>query len=283
MTKPAIDAQSLVRAPTAPSGKGSYSAPAAACAADLLQILARSPEPLPLAQLARDLGRTKSLVFRVIRELEVRALIHRREDGRYSLGVGTLELGGAYLGATGLGQSVRQIMRDLSRETGETTNLGVLSGSDIIYLIRNDGRDAVLTLAHVGKRIPASCTAMGKVLLAQLDDRELHAVLQDPLPHLTSHSIGTLAELKKELQVIRQQGYARDEQEAILGRCCVAVTMPYDVDPAAISISVSPEGFAEREQDLLKALLVTRDRIGREIHGRSAIQGEGSSESLGER
>lgn len=259
-----------------------YSAPAAACAADVLQVLARSSEPLGLAQLSRDLRRTKSIVFRVIRELEARALLHRREDGRYSLGVGTLELGGAYLGAMGLGQSLRQIVRDVSRETGETANLSVLDGSDIIYLIRNEGRDSLLTLAHVGKRIPASCTAMGKVLLARYDDRQLDRLLQDPLPRLTSHSIGAVAELKKELESIRQQGYARDEQEAILGRCCVAVTIPYDVEHVAISLSVSPEGFPEREAELVGALMSTRERIGLEIRGRSVIQGDNVAESLGD-
>lgn len=280
MSQPTTDSGDALGADGSPSGKGAYSAPAAACAADLLQLLARSPESLPLAQIARSLDRTKSLAFRVIRELEERSLIQRRDDGTYALGVGTLELGGAYLGTTELMQSVRQIMRDLSRDTGEATSLGVLSGSDIIYVIRNDGRSAVLTVAHVGRRIPACCTAMGKILLAQLDERELAAVLQDPLPRMTAHSIETAAEFAPILDAIREQGFATDEEEAILGRCCVAVSIPYSVDRAAISISVSPEGFRARQGELLDALQTARDRIRREIEGRAAIRDDTNNTEL---
>ena len=71
-----------------------YAAPAAACAAEVLLALAKAPEPLSMSALAKMTGRTKSLVFRVIRELEVTDCVRVSEDGRYSLGISALELGG---------------------------------------------------------------------------------------------------------------------------------------------------------------------------------------------
>jgi len=268
------------QASTGSDGSVHYSAPAAACAADILLLLAGSPEPLALSQLARDLGRTRSLVFRVIRELEPRDLIVRSEDGCYGLGVATLELGGAYLSASELAQAARQITQDLSRETGETTSLGVVRHGDVTYLIRNEGRNTLLTISHVGGRIPANCAAMGKALLAELSDEELHAVLKDPLPRLTPHSIGTLADLQSTLVLIRERGYATDEQETVLGRSCIAVALPSHTERAAISISVSHDTFAERREDLLAALLATRDRLTREMNGRIALRGEDRLKAL---
>jgi DNA-binding IclR family transcriptional regulator len=255
-------------------GDASTSAPAAACAADLLQALARGREALTLSQLARELGCTRSLVFRVAHELTARDLIIRSEDGRYSLGVATLELGGAYLGGSELAQAARQITQDLSRETGETTNLGVLRQADVIYLIRSEGRNALLTVSHIGGRIPANCAAMGKALLAELDERELERTLIDPLARLTPNSLGTLGDLKRALVTVRDQGYATDEQEAVLGRSCLAAALASGDERAALSISVSALVFAERRKELLVALLAARDRLDREINGRLAMQSD---------
>src|SRR3954453_18982914 len=90
-----------------------YSAPAASCAADLLFLLASSPEPLSVAEIARQLDLSKALVFRVAHVLESKRLLTRVARNRFWLGLGVLEIGGAYARQVPVADAARQTLRDL--------------------------------------------------------------------------------------------------------------------------------------------------------------------------
>jgi len=255
-----------------------YSAPAAACAAEQLTLLARSPEPLSLAEMARRLDRSKSLVFRVTKELESRGLIRDAGGGRYWLGIETLELGGAYISQADYATSARQVLRELSNETGETVNLGTLLGAELLYLERWEGANSVVTVSHVGKRIPANCTALGKSLLAALPDAEVRRRFRDSYPALTRASLSTFGALKADLDGVRARGYAVDRGEVLLGRCCVGAAIPRQLstlpsDGVAISISTTEQRWEEESDRLISALLAARDKIEREWTQRASMTG----------
>jgi DNA-binding IclR family transcriptional regulator len=257
------------------SSEGRYAAPAAACAADLLILLARSQHPLSLAEISRELGRSKSLVFRVVRELEAKELVERTSEGRVSLGIVALELGGSYATRAEAGHSLRRILRELSNRTGETVNLGILRGPEVVYLLKYEGVNSIVTISHIGKRLPANCSALGKVLLAGLPDPEIAVVFGQRLPRLTSRSITSPDQLLSELELVRACGYAVDEGESAPGRCCLGVPVSLDgfaVEHAAVSISVDDETFAARRDELLAELLSARDRLDRESAAHSAIR-----------
>ena len=199
-----------------------YSAPAAACAAEILKYLARAPEPQSPPEIARAIGRSKSLVFRVLQELMRQEFVERPANGNaYALAFGALEVGTAFLAKSDFMHSIQTVLRDLARTTEETVNLGVLRGNDVLYLAKHEGRNSVLTLSHVGGRVPATCTSLGKAILAQLPQTEVKALVPKPLPRLTSQSIGTLTALAADLAATRQRGWAFDDGEAVLGRSCI--------------------------------------------------------------
>lgn len=238
-----------------------YRAPAAACAADILQLLARSELPQTTAEISRALGTSRSLVFRVLRELERTDLVERVDPYRYWLGVTALEVGGAFLASADFNHVAHRAMLELAEETGETVNLGTLRDASVVYVMKEEGRHAIVTLSHIGKALPANCSALGKALLAGLDDDEVIRRLgPDPLPSLTERSVVEGGKLLRELEVVRERGYAMESSESVAHRGCVAVSVHvpgFRQRPMALSIA-SPEPDFERRRDEFVSLLQDR-------------------------
>jgi DNA-binding IclR family transcriptional regulator len=256
--------------------KSTYSAPAAACAAEVLLALARSDAPLALGALTERTGRTRSLVYRVIAELEARELVRRDRDGRLALGVAAIELGGAYSASVPLMTSVRRTLRRLADTTGETASLGVLQGDHVLSLVREEGVRSVVAVSHVGKRLPVNAVALGKALLARLPDERVAAQLggADPLPALTPRTITSLDALYAELARVRASGVAEEHGEAVSGRCCVAVAADAHgrgFDAVAISLSMDEARWETTRDVVVPALLDARDRVERDARSRAAI------------
>lgn len=258
-----------------------YSAPAAACAADLLNVLARSEEPLSLAEIARRLNRSKSLVFRVAKELETRDFIRESGEGRFWLGIETLELGGSYISQSDYTEAARSVLQKLSHETGETVNLGTLRGAEVLYLEKWEGANSVVTVSHVGKRIPANCTAMGKALLARLSDEEVAERFGDSYPMLTAASLGSYQALVKELAATRERGYALDLGETLDGRACVAIALESPLAGAdegvAVSISMTSRRFEADANELVNRLTDAGHRLDNEWQKRLVMTGSAAS------
>lgn len=250
-----------------------YSAPAAACAAAILLLLAREPE-LSLAGIARALDRSKTLVFRVVRELEEYELIQRTPSGRFRLGIAALEIGGAYASRAEYVGTARETLQKLADITGETANLGVLRGPDVMCLINQEGHNVLGTFWSAGDRLPAHCTALGKALLAELPPERLREQLGPQLRHPTQNSMSTYKELEKELTLVRKRGHATARGEAIWGLNAIGMTVRLpgrNAELAAISISLSGDKFGERESEFLEVLKQGKERIERETSGLSTL------------
>ena len=122
----------------------------------------------------------------------------------------------------------------------------------------------------IGRRLPAHATALGKAMLAELDDERVRATVGDPLPVITEHTIGTAAELVDRLATVRERGYATDDEESCIGMRCFAVALPFG-SPARDAISCSVP-FARldpaRADEIVGLLLETRDAFARQSAGR---------------
>ena len=252
-----------------------YAAPAAACAAQMLGMLASEPGPLTLAEITRGIGSTKSLAFRVARELQDAELIVK--DGRgYQLGLGALELAAAVATRSDYSESLARLLEELAIETGETVNVGVLRDSDALIVMKHRAPTRVITITHIGQRLPANCTALGKVLLSTLSDRDIKRRLPKPLPALTPKSITDLDELLDDVRLARDEGYAVNREGSILGRWALAILLDLPElgpDPAALSVTASLDLFEERKAGLLDALHHVKDRAERESVARLALFG----------
>lgn len=252
-------------------------APAVSRAVRILGLLADAHgTPLALSDLARSLGAAKSSTSNVCAVLEETGLIQRREAG-YVLGRRTVELGGAYLASF---DQVREFYRICTQSEvlkRELVQIAVLDGTDVLYLARHEGRAPLRLTAGIGDRFPASLTAVGNALLADLDPAEVEARYgaDAVFPRLTDRSTRTLEGLLAKLALARERGYGYDEGEVFPNVVGLAMTVPArhsGEQTLAIGVSTVHAGDGlsldpVRREAILEAL---RDAVGQLTNPMSA-------------
>jgi DNA-binding IclR family transcriptional regulator len=202
-------------------------APAVTRASAILDLLAENQGmPAGPSELARRLGLPKSSIANVCAALADAGLLRRVGTG-FALGRKLAELGGAYLASVDQVQEFYEACRELETGSDETIQLAVLDGTEMTYLARHDGRQPVRLTSQIGRRLPASVTATGKAALATLDPEEVASRFAGKdLPQLTRRSLRNLDALLADLEVIRTQGYAMDDEETVEGVVCFCVEIP---------------------------------------------------------
>jgi DNA-binding IclR family transcriptional regulator len=193
----------------------------------VLQLLAESPQrAYALSEIAQLLAIPKSTAFNICGALAEGQLLRRVRDG-FQLGRGLLELGSAYASSVNVVAEFYDVCRDAPPDLGAVIQLAVLDEDlQAVYLAHQDcGSGLRLGLGGmVGRRVPANCTAGGKMLLALVPPGELEERMRrwDQLPRVTRRSVTSRPRLLREIGAARQTGYAYDEDGAILGLTCVA-------------------------------------------------------------
>ena len=203
-------------------------APAVLKAMRILDLLATSPgRAKALSEIARDLGIAKSSTSNLCASLEEGGLI-RRTDGGYLLGRRTVELGSAYLAGFDQIREFYRICDESLVLSHHLVQIAMLDGARVLYLAVHEGRERFPLSASVGDRYPASATAVGTALLAELSPPDIEALYRDPgqLVTLTNRSTADLASLTRKLETTRERGYAIDEGEVHLSVIGIAVTVP---------------------------------------------------------
>jgi DNA-binding IclR family transcriptional regulator len=147
---------------------------------EVLQAFTAETPRLTQGELAAALGITRSAVFRVVHTLtELGFLMHDPATGRYALGPALLRLGHGVLPARDVLGVATPALEALRDATGWSAHLGVLEGAEVVYLLRLPARRGLRGIVHVGSRLPAHATAMGRVLLAGLEEDALIALIRD--------------------------------------------------------------------------------------------------------
>ena len=145
---------------------------------------------------------------------------------RYRLGMPLFQLGAAFAGRLDLVREAQSITRNVAAASNEAVHVAVLDGADVVYLVKVDSTHPVRMVSGVGLRLPAHCTAVGKVLLAGLARAELDAVLtKGPLPGMTPNSITDPDRLRAHLDDVRAEGVAVDIGESDSAMRCVAAAV----------------------------------------------------------
>jgi DNA-binding IclR family transcriptional regulator len=242
-------------------------APAVTRAGAILDLLAENAsEAAGPSELARRLGLPKSSIANICNALADIGLVRRIGTG-FALGRRLAELGGAYLASVDQVQEFYDACLLLPTGSEETIQLAILDGLEMTYLARHDGRQPVRLTSQIGRRLPATVTATGKAALASLDsddlDRRLDGVTD--LPVLTANSIGSVAALRAELDVVRGRGYAKDDEETVEGVVCFGVMIPGrrpGEGPYAASITLlKARATHERVPLLIDDLHLLADRL----------------------
>jgi len=188
-------------------------------------ITAFGPETpaLTLSDVARSTGLTRAGARRFL--LTLADLGYVRTDGKlFELTPRVLDLGYAYLSSLSLPGIAEPHLERLVQETGESSSMSVLDGSDIVYVARVPTSRIMTVAINVGTRFPAYATSMGRVLLAGLADDDLAGYLDRvELARLTEQTVPSVADLRARLEEVRRQGYALVDQELEPGLRSVAV------------------------------------------------------------
>jgi len=240
----------------------------------LLEALEDSRGEVGIAELSKRVGLHVSTVHRILATLVERGYARQNpETGRYALGAKALHLAESYLGQMDIRRVARPVLERLSQETGETATLVILDRREALYLDKVESPQSLRIFSRIGRRAPLHSTAVGKVLLADRSKAQVDALLgRGPLERLTKHTITSVIHVRRELEKVRDQGFALDREECEEGACCIAVPIHNaqgEVE-AALGISAPTTRLTPRRmEDLIPIVL----RTGREVSAQLGFSG----------
>jgi IclR family transcriptional regulator, acetate operon repressor len=191
----------------------------------LLETVAGMARPATLAELAASVGVPKPTMHRWLASLETAGLLQRTLDGRrFELAPRSSRLAFSILGNRPGGTVRHEILQRIVQEVGEACNLTVLDGTQVTYLDRVESEWPLRISFQQGSKVPAYCSASGKLFLALMRPAKRELLLhQIPLERLTDNTITDRSGFLKELAEIRRNGYALDREEFLSGLVCLAV------------------------------------------------------------
>jgi DNA-binding IclR family transcriptional regulator len=207
---------------------------------DILESIKSAKSGVKLADLARSVEMPKATVYRIVTTLEGRGYLDRAGDGSYRVAKKLFDRQRSAPIEQTLSQVAPPLIAQLAATCKETVNLGILDAGEVVVIDTVESPQAVRMSSKIGNRRHLHATALGKVLLAGMSDKEVARLIRlKGQPTLTPHTIATRTALLAELAKVRQQGYAIDNQEnEIEGRCIGApITAPDGQVLAALSIS----------------------------------------------
>ncbi|HEX4702294.1 MAG TPA: IclR family transcriptional regulator [Pseudonocardiaceae bacterium] len=203
---------------------------------ELLELMADAGGEVTLSQLAVASELPLPTIHRLLRTLVDGGYVRQQPSRRYALGPRLIRLGetaGRVLGAW-----ARPYLAGLTDAVGETSNMAVLDGDQVVYVAQVPSPHSMRMFTEVGRRADAHSTAVGKAVLAQLPCDAVDRLLtRAGMRRKTEHTIVDLDQFRRELATIRAVGYAEDDGEQEIGVRCIAVTVPGAPTGAAISIS----------------------------------------------
>ena len=217
---------------------------------NLLDALAARTGAVSLKDLATTTSLHPSTAHRILNDMVVGRFVDRGDQpGTYRLGMRLLELGNLVKARLSVREAAIEPMRELHQRTGQTVNLSVRQGDEIIYVERAySERSGMQVVRAIGGRAPLHLTSSGKMFLAADDPRLVRAyATRTGLAGHTRNSITELPKLERELSLVRARGYARDNEELEPGVRCIAASIRDDSGRVVAGLSLSAP--AERMND----------------------------------
>jgi DNA-binding IclR family transcriptional regulator len=189
----------------------------------ILEAVAQEPEGLSNADLSRTLKIPKSSASYILRTLEKQAYLNRdAATGKYRVGLKILSLSRGALSGLDVREVALPIMRNLMEKTNLTCHLAILDGPEAVYIEKVEPQGFIKMDTWVGRRMRVHATSVGKALVAYIAQERLEKILADRgMEKRTAKTITTPARLLKDLEKVRTQGYAIDDEENNLGARCL--------------------------------------------------------------
>ncbi|NLX92167.1 MAG: IclR family transcriptional regulator [Firmicutes bacterium] len=213
-------------------------------ALNILEVMAREGAPISVTELAEKVNLKISTVHRLLSTLSFRGYVEQDpEDNKYKLGLKLLEIGNSVLNhSSDIRTIARPYLEELVEKCNETANLAILDETDVVYIDQVESKNLIIVrmFAQVGNRGPVHCTASGKALLAFYPEAKIDEIIEKlEMVKYTNETITDRNHLKKELQRIRQDGYALDWGEREEHVRCIAAPIFNFEGKVIASISIS--------------------------------------------
>jgi DNA-binding IclR family transcriptional regulator len=223
---------------------------------------------LGVTELSHRLGLHKSTVHRLLASLEKGGLVERDPRNRkYSLGIRLIELAGTMLNSRNVPQVVRPYLHYVADAVEELTYLAYLVRGEVLNVEQVPGPHLVQSVGWQGRRTPLHCTSAGKIFMAHMPEKELESVLQAGLAQLTPKTITDPADLRYELERVREQGYATSFEELEEGTNALAVPISSPNNEVIAAIGVVGPSYRFTPERALTHLDVIRS-VAREVSHR---------------
>lgn len=233
---------------------------------ELLEVLAQHPEGSTLTDLSQAAGISKSTMVPILRTMERHHFIAIDPvDKSYTVGIKAFSVGSSFVEKVPVVAALRTEMEHAVDVCQETCQLGVLDGSDVLYIAKVDSTQSIRLISSIGKRIPAYCTALGKALLSESAPDKIRELFPGPLDTLTAHTLSTVDEVVDQIAQQRKEGIFRESEESSESVVCFSVPLKRAGKiVAAVSISVLKFRLdAEKEREVIGCLNELRGRAER--------------------
>ncbi|WAH37111.1 IclR family transcriptional regulator [Alicyclobacillus dauci] len=243
-----------------------YWVPAIERAHVVLSTIMSSPSRLPLIELSKQTGINKSSIFSLLATMESLGWVVKEENGTYALGPQLGMISASYFRQFDLVTTFKNEAKKVADLLGETIQLGRLNGQNVLYLAQQTSKSPMRLSSSPGEQLPAYATALGKALLSSHSYSELISVYpEEQLKPLTPRTIRTREHLWEQLEHIRDQGYAIDEQEAVEGFFCVAAPIKNHENRiiAAVSVTMLESSWSQKFSEAAKRIVELASRLSR--------------------
>lgn len=214
----------------------------------ILDILGQNPQGISIRDLSLKVSLPKGTTHRLLSSLSYLGYVRQDPKTRnYLLGFKLVELGNLLLGQLDLRKEAESFLKELAERTKETVHMVILDRNEVVYIdkVEVDHNPSGLRMAsRIGLRNPAHSSAVGKVLLSLFSDEALNQFLKDKkLSKRTEHTITDAVQLKEHLKMVRNQGYAIDDEENEKGVRCVGAPIYNEAGNAVAAVSISGPAF----------------------------------------
>jgi len=233
---------------------------------EVLTLLARHTRPVPTMTIARQCAIPKSSAHQLLNVMRARNFVTYYEAERaWGLGVASFEIGAAYLRSEPLKRLGRPILSKLTQQTGDTSHLAILHGTEVLYIDKEEASGpAPKLVTEVGVRLPAHLTAVGRAMLAELADAQVRALYtRQPFVRRTGRGPASVGELLRELSEVRRRGFSHEDQMVTPGIACVAAPVFSHEGVPVAAVGVTYVSAQRDGPDLEGLALVVRSMAAR--------------------
>jgi len=228
----------------------------------ILELIDANPGGISLTEVSDTLGLPKGTISPILKTLVATGYIRWRNN-LYTTGPRTFELGLSFASDNDAISLIRREMREIVSAVGELCQMGVLSGLDVLYILKETPNTPIAVISEVGRKVPAHVTGLGKALLTGREDDELQRLYADrPLVAYTENSITDVRILLEQIREARRTGLAYECEESKADVECVAVPLVLDgTVKAALSVTVPKFRFDAEKRGQIADVLLEKKKL----------------------